>query len=38
MISTPGAALGLLGSDAMYGDLTTPQAKAQPAGFRSNRP
>ncbi len=28
MISTPGAALGLLGSDAMYGDLTAPQAAA----------
>ncbi len=27
MISTPGAALGLLGSDAMYGDATTPQAR-----------
>jgi len=28
MISTPGAALGLLGTDALYGDLTAPQAGA----------
>ena len=28
MISTPGAARGLLGTDAMYGDLTPPQAGA----------
>jgi len=28
MISTPGAALGLLGTDAVYGDLTAPQAGA----------
>ena len=28
MISIPGAALGLLGGDAMYGDTTTPQAAA----------
>ena len=27
-VSTPGAALGLLGSDAMYGDFTRPQAAA----------
>ena len=25
MVSTPGAALGLLGTDAMYGDVTVPQ-------------
>ena len=28
MISTPGAALGLLGGDAVYGDMTVPQVAA----------
>jgi len=28
LITTPGAALGLLGGEAMYGDLTAPQAAA----------
>jgi choline dehydrogenase len=28
MVGTPGAALGLLGGDAMYGDMTVPQAAA----------
>jgi choline dehydrogenase len=32
-ISTPGAALSLLGSDAMYGDVTVPQAGAADRGI-----
>jgi len=35
MVTTPGAALGLLGTDAVYGDVTVPQEGAAGWGSRS---